>query len=313
MRRGILVLAGLMWWGLGCDDADGERIPLADGPDGSGTAGGSGAGGGGGSGADAGLVGLDAAVGPGARLDAALPPANDAAPSVTIDANIPQPAPDAAPPAPDMMLPPPGPDPGFGDITGGCAGLDAMDLAAPTPAYFANALDFGADPYDEADEGQLTAGGRQILADGTAGGSSSLSEVFSFEVLARCEGAVLLASERFIEYRPDHMGSITDILVEIDGRRVGVSVTRAVGFPRDDPYTVERASELLADKLEGVLESSAGVAEVHAWDKQILHMIAWAPMHADSIRTAWDGLGAELRADTILWVTVTDGADEFLY
>ena len=47
--------------------------------------------------------------------------------------------------------------------------------------------------------------------------------------------------------------------------------------------------------------------------KQILHVIAWGPMHAESMRTAFDQIDDTVRADTILIVTVTDGDDGFLY
>ena len=39
----------------------------------------------------------------------------------------------------------------------------------------------------------------------------------------------------------------------------------AVGFPRDDPYTVERAGQLLEQKLSGVIASNANVSEEDAW------------------------------------------------
>jgi hypothetical protein len=55
------------------------------------------------------------------------------------------------------------------------------------------------------------------------------------------------------------------------------------------------------------------VAPVHQWRKQILHVIAYADMHAQSVETAYASLDASLRADTILVVTVTDGEDGFVY
>jgi hypothetical protein len=130
--------------------------------------------------------------------------------------------------------------------------------------------------------------------------------------LHRCEGAVLVKTETEVLYDP--VGSDkTDILVEIDGHRIGVSVTRAVAFPFDSPYPVDRAQMLLERKLTSILESSMNVVATDAWVKQILHVIAYAPMHADSIRAAWDLIDPAIRADTILLVTVTDGDDAFIY
>lgn len=199
---------------------------------------------------------------------------------------------------------------GFGAISGTCGVLDT-ELTSPEPHLFRNAIDFGDDPYDDTDASRLTDGGREILADGNENETSILSEVFAYEVLARCEDAALVKTETEIDYEP--MSKKTDLLVEIDGEKIGVSVTRAVGFPRDDPYTVEQATTLLQGKLGDILLSSEGVRDADRWTKQILHVIAYAPGHADSIDAAYQGLDADVRADTVVWVTVSNGADEFLY
>lgn len=209
----------------------------------------------------------------------------------------------AADAAPDF------PQPGFGAISGDCDVLDT-ELTDPAPSYFESAIDFAA-AYTEADLDALTDGGQEIVADGNAGGSSLYSEVFAFEVLARCELAMLTHTETEIDY--DTAGAITDLRVTIDGLPVGVSVTRAVAFPFEDPYTVEQARDLLEGKLAGVLESSANVAEPHGWEKQILAVLAYAPGHAESLAMAHAALDPSVTADTIVWVVVTNGADDFIY
>ncbi|MFZ9889686.1 MAG: hypothetical protein ACO3JL_19495 [Myxococcota bacterium] len=205
----------------------------------------------------------------------------------------------------------PVPLPGFGTVSGAC-GVLASEVPSPSPSFFVNTLDFGTDPYDDVDEARLTDGGREILADGNAGGSSLLSEVFAYEVLARCEGATLLKTELEVEYT-DPQGKITDLLVELAGERVGVSVTRAVTFPRDQPYALSDAQELLEKKLSGILSSSANVAADDAWQKQILSVIAYAPAHAAVLEEALQGIDTSLQRDTIVYVTVSEGDDEFLY
>jgi hypothetical protein len=75
------------------------------------------------------------------------------------------------------------------------------------------------------------AGGRTLVETPNAGGSSGYSEVFAFEQLAACEMAGLLKTETQIVY--DTAGKITDILVTIDGKKIGVSVVRAVQFVHD--------------------------------------------------------------------------------
>ena len=197
-----------------------------------------------------------------------------------------------------------------GVIEGTCGVLDDDELLSPSSFAFDNAIDFPT-AFTTMDELLLSAGAQEILLDGTAGGSSGYSEAFSFELLHRCEGAALIKSETEIVY--DASGSITDILVEIGGHPVGVSVTRAVAFPFDTPYPVATAQALLERKLAGILESTANVSAGDAWVKQILYVIAYAPMHAESILSAWDLVDPTLRADTILMVTVTNGMDAFLY
>jgi hypothetical protein len=203
------------------------------------------------------------------------------------------------------------PLPGFGTITGACGVLDD-ELLSPGPSVIVNAIDFGTDPWDNpADLPLLTIGGQEMVADGNAGGSSLESEIFSLEVLSRCEGAVLVKTETEVVY--DISGSITDILVQIDGMKVGVSVTRAVGFPRDAVYTEATASALLIRKLTDIQESTAHVAAGDRWVKQILHVIAYADQHVASMQAAFAALDPAVKADTILWVTRSDGDDEFLY
>jgi hypothetical protein len=200
---------------------------------------------------------------------------------------------------------------GFGSIMGACGVLDDA-LTSTSPSAFSNSIDFGDDPYDSADESRLTEGGREILSDGNAGGSSLFSELFAFEVLQRCEGAVLLKTETEVEY-VDSMGKLTDLLVSIDGLKIGVSVTRAVTFPRDAPYSEADARVLLERKLEDILASSANVAAEDRWVKQILHVIAYGPIHAEAMLGAFPLIDASIRSDTILVVTRSDGEDEFLY
>ena len=203
------------------------------------------------------------------------------------------------------------PLPGFGNITGACGVIDEQ-LLSPDPSVIVNAIDFGTDPWDNpADLGLLTSGGQEMVADGNAGGSSLVSEIFSLEVLTRCEGATLVKTETEVVY--DVSGSITDILVEIDGMKVGVSVTRAVGFPRDAAYTEATASALLTRKLAGIQESTANVSAGDRWVKQILHVIAYADQHVAAMQAAYAALDPSVKADTILWVTRSDGDDEFIY
>jgi hypothetical protein len=155
-------------------------------------------------------------------------------------------------------------------------------------------------------------GGKKVYDDGNLGGSSIFSEVFSYEVLYRCELATLLKTETEIAYT-DTGGKKTDLLVEIDGYKLGVSVTRAFAYPPGTTYTVAMAQSLLDKKLSDIVLSTQNVAAADAWKKQILHILAYDKQHRDALAQAYPTIPASTRADTIVMVTVTDGDDAFMY
>jgi hypothetical protein len=102
-------------------------------------------------------------------------------------------------------------------------------------------------------------------------------------------------------------------LVSIDMFKVGVSVTRAYIYPPGTPYTQQIAYDLLLKKLSDIQVSTANVAPEDAWPKQILHVLAYTAEYADTMEAAYATLDPAVRADTILWLTVTEGSDEFIY
>jgi len=244
-----------------------------------------------------------------------LPPADlppeEAGPDVIADLAAPDTteavAPDAdAPDVPSVPLA------GFGSLSGECGVLDDAVWASSEPRFFVTHLDFAGDGYDDIDHDLLTTGGQKIMDDPNAGGSSKPSEAFAFEVLARCELADLLKTELEVDYL-DEQGKITDLLVRVDGLKLGVSVTRAMSWPYDAAYPQDTASDLLTKKLEGIQASTANVAPNDAWVRQALSVLAFSDAHAVVLREAWNALPADLRGDTLLFVTVSDGDDAFLY
>lgn len=198
---------------------------------------------------------------------------------------------------------------GYGALSGTCGDVDLADILSTDPDYQTNGIDFTARlPFDDM---FLSDGGLEMVADGNLGGSSLYSEVFAFEVLQRCEGALLLKTEGEIIYQT--MGKKTDILLEIDGERVGVSVVRAMSYPEGSPYPVSQAYDVLEGKLADILESSVNVAPADSWPKQILAVVAQTQDHADAIEQAYAMMDAATKSDTIVYVTVTEGDDDFIY
>ncbi len=198
---------------------------------------------------------------------------------------------------------------GFGELSGDCDFLDKDNLDDPEPVLYANQLDLHSKDFDAK---LLSEGGQEVINDGNLGGSSLHSEAFAYEVLYRCELAELVKTEGEIDYQ-DPAGKKTDLLVQIEGHRLGVSVTRAYGWPPEAPYTEAQATELLGDKLSDVLLSSANVANSDRWSRQILSILAYAPEHGQRIEAAWTSLDPAVRANTIVVVTVTEGNDDYIY
>lgn len=200
----------------------------------------------------------------------------------------------------------------YGDILGtlqGSCGEVRSELGSPQPSSKVDTLTFvTGETYDKA---SLSPGGQRLFDTPNAGGSSGESEVMSFEVLHYCEGATLLKTETEVTYAPGQ-GSITDILVEINGKKVGVSVTRAYKPTNQGPQTDAEIKALLEKKLVGINESSARVTAADKWVKQILHVLASTQASVEAIQRVLPTISAATRADTIVLVTRTVGGG-FVY
>ncbi|KAK3096887.1 hypothetical protein FSP39_004414 [Pinctada imbricata] len=122
----------------------------------------------------------------------------------------------------------------------------------------------------EFEEMTLSASAEKILNVPNAGGNSVISEVLSFEFFQKCFNAKLVKTEMEVSYFPEG-GSITDYVCQIDGTKLGVSVTRAMKYFGE--YTDEDAYHLLMKKLKGVNQATRNSME--NWHKQILHV--WVP------------------------------------
>ncbi len=239
-----------------------------------------------------------------AQPDASPPPLDGAPDASDLDGALPD-AGDVDGASPDAT------PAGFGAVTGQCGVLTPTELDGTTPLWFQGDFTFSERYDDPLDRPQLTPGGQYIVAMPNAGGSSVFSEVFAFEWLARCEAATLIKTETEIVY--DVVGKKADLLVAIDERKVGVSVTRAMTFPFGQPYTLAAATALLDRKLDDLQLATAQVSAADRWSKQMLAILAYDTQHAAMAMTAWNQLDAATRDDTILVVAVTNGDDLFIY
>jgi hypothetical protein len=147
---------------------------------------------------------------------------------------------------------------------------------------------------------RLSVDARRMLNTPNAGGASALSEALALDVLSAAYGATLDLTEMQIRYWCTT--KITDFSIQLCGVRVGVSVSRACRFR--GKFTVEDAERLLRKKLGGVNESTAHVITPHQWRRQILMIWAQRESIADILAFAYARLPTELRADTLVLVTV---------
>jgi len=200
----------------------------------------------------------------------------------------------------------------LGTLASGACGIIKNELTQATPSLENNLLVFVmGETYDRA---SLSPGGQRLYDTANAGGSSTESEALSYEVLRYCEGATLLHTETEIAYQPpDDSGAntITDLEVDIGGKKVGVSVTRAYR-PPNQTLTTADVKTLLEKKLVGINRSSQRVLPQDKWVKQILHVFSVNQAATDAIATAWPTIDAAIRADTIVLVTQTTGGG-FIY
>lgn len=203
---------------------------------------------------------------------------------------------------------------GFGDLSGMCGALAAMDLTSPDPKTIQVNFNFARAYMDPADRSLLTAGGQHMAATPNAGGSSGLSEIFAYEELARCENATFLKTETEIVYDPP-TSKKTDLEIMLDGHKIGVSVTRAFKGPfGSGPLDMAAAVTLATKKFGDIHDSTAGVqTTADKWDKQILAVLTDDSTDAATWLAATATLDPSVIGDTILILTTTDGADGFIY
>jgi len=144
-----------------------------------------------------------------------------------------------------------------------------------------------------------------------AGGSSLLSEVLAFELLARAFGASLERTELELDYA--HGSTMTDFAITIfGGYPLGVSVTRAYkwrgGLADPSGLNVAEARRLIIKKLAAINVSSRNVQN-YRWRKQLLHV--WAFTHRDAVllEKTYSAVPASLRANTVLLITRCNGVN----
>ena len=110
----------------------------------------------------------------------------------------------------------------------------------------------------------------QIVDEPNAGGASVVSEALSAEYMCRMFNATGVVTEMQIPYFSPHWKKV-DYLITIHNERVGVSVTRAMGYPTPAAFTTEDAERLCRKKLNGLVIARAGIVPTVGYCRSILH------------------------------------------
>ncbi len=196
------------------------------------------------------------------------------------------------------------PQDGFGVVSDAVRLGEALTDAAPL--FLTSTVDFGNNPYDAGDFGDLGLGAQKLLA-----ASQTLAQALSMDVLTRLVGASLGKTAAQIAY--DAAGPTADFLVSIGGVKIGVETLRAFSFPLESPYTLQQATGALTVRLNDIIASTAHVSAADRWEKEILHVFSLNAQVTATLAEAYAALDSAVKGDTIVIVTQTEGDDHFLF
>lgn len=126
---------------------------------------------------------------------------------------------------------------------------------------------------------------KRTLGIQNAGGSSELSEALSMYYMYLKFNATNFIPEMEVNYR--FQSNICDYLMEINSRKIGVSVTRALCYPFDKTIPYDFATSLLYKKLIGIILAKKSVSQSHHFDTSVIHV--WCNTWTDAyvIRDAY--------------------------
>lgn len=160
-------------------------------------------------------------------------------------------------------------------------------------------------PYEKLKLGPDAA--RSLLID-NAGGNSEYSEAISIHYYENVFGASDFILETEVEYWRDY--KMVDYICTINNQRIGVSVTRAMGFPRSSSFTREDGKNLLKRKINGLIVACDLVITKHSFTKSILHIFCQNNRIAHIMKEVYeqeleiDSMGLKVLCDVIVVITV---------
>lgn len=149
--------------------------------------------------------------------------------------------------------------------------------------------------------------GKKTLVVDNAGGKSQLSEALSIQYFYDRFRArnFLLEMEIVYNYRNCKMCDYTcdmtfhDARNKLSRKRIGVSVSRAMGFPSADSFTIEDAGILLSKKMNGLVIARSYISEEQSFDTCILHIWCQSIEIAKKLEIIYPVVIKEDKSDTL--------------
>ena len=176
-----------------------------------------------------------------------------------------------------------------------------------TELYFINKTNIFKDELFLPSHLTLSLDSNKCLFSPNAGGKSIVSEALSIEYFINVFNASQIILEMQITYWIDY--KMVDFICSIDDQRVGISVTRAMGFPEPQQFNLNHARHLLNKKIHGLIIARNGVNENHTFYKSILHIWCQNTTIANFIYDAYNELnlstfGLDIKGTLIVMLTI---------
>ena len=148
---------------------------------------------------------------------------------------------------------------------------------------------------------------RTLITD-NAGGASEYSEAMSMHYLENVYSGTDFILETEVKYWSEF--KMVDFICTIYGQRIGVSVTRAMGFPCSSRFTEEDGRHLLSKKINDIIVACDLVITCHSFAKSILHVWCQNQRIADIMKKLYkeeleiDAMGHKVLCDVLVIITV---------
>jgi len=159
----------------------------------------------------------------------------------------------------------------------------------------------------------MCTGAKRSLEIVNAGGKSEYSEALSMQYFHERFRAKKYIPEMEVRYCVNY--KMCDYICSIKGTRVGVSVTRAMGFPTSARFTSTMAYCLLQKKLRGLVISRRGVCEEQSFHTSILHVFCQDEKVVEIIKNVYPLFLDEDTSDTMkdIIVILTICEQKYIY